>query len=93
MKEIHPGGIGDDLSEESEGEGDEEERLRLSQARDAARRQSEPVFMSRVQKKPSPRVRSPPPMMRTSLNQEDEEDEEDQDQSLTKDLSSKLSLN
>lgn len=91
-KEVHPGGIDVDLSEESEGEGDEEERLRLSQAREAARRQSEPVFMSRVKKKASSRVRSPPPLMRRSLNQADEEDEDEEEQSITKDLNSKASL-
>jgi hypothetical protein len=92
VREIHPGGISEDLSEESEGEGDEDEKLRLSQARDVARRQSEPVFMIRSQKKASSRVRSPPPLIRSPLNQEDDEDVDEEENTLTKDLTSKASL-
>jgi len=71
LKEIHPSGIGEDLSEDSDGEADEEENSRLNQAREIARRQSEPAFLSSGKG----RMRSPPPEVRTPIDQEDDEDE------------------
>jgi hypothetical protein len=71
VKEIHPGGINEDLSEDSDGEADQEEKVRLRQAKETARRQSEPAFPSNVQRKSS-RVRSPPP----PCNLEDDDDDD-----------------
>jgi len=74
-----------DLSEESEGETDEEEHMRLLQAKEVARRQSESAFLSKGNKR---RVRSPPPpklVEKASVNQGEEDD-------LTFDLSSKVNF-
>lgn len=78
VKEIHPGGINEDLSEDSDGEADQEEKLRLRQAKETARRQSEPAFPSNVQRKSS-RVRSPPPPCNPDDDEDEDEDDEDRD--------------